>query len=179
MKSAAFKKITVVGNIAGGKTRLSESLSQRYDLSLIHVDSIQFVPDSEMQIRPLSETREIMQKILQQKAWLIDGYGPLDLLEARFALADKIVFVDLPLWRHYWWCSKRQLQSLWSTRKELPEGCREASLAHTVKLYKTIWRMHKKMRPELLKIFAREDCRGKMLFVRNLSEWNKLFREGF
>lgn len=35
--------------------------------------------------------------------------GPSDLMEARFAAADTIIFVDLPLYVHYWWTIKRQV----------------------------------------------------------------------
>lgn len=171
-----IQKIAVIGNGGGGKTTLSRRLAEHHQLPLTHVDSIQFVPG--MQIRPHSETIEILEKVQAQACWLIDGFGPLDIIEKRFHQADRIVFVDFPLWRHYWWCTKRQIKSLWSKRQELPEGCDEASVSHTVKLFKTLWRVHNKMRPELLKMFARSNLKPKMVFVRNLAEWNALFRNG-
>jgi adenylate kinase family enzyme len=171
-----ISRIAVVGNSGGGKTTLSRSLSQIHQSPLTHVDTIQFLPG--MVIRPLDETRKTLREITNHEKWLIDGFGPLDLIEERFQLADRIVFVDFPIWRHYWWSTKRQIKSLWTSRSELPEGCDEATIAHTIKLFKILWRVHKKMRPEVLKIFARESLKHKMVFIRNMKEWNQIYNKG-
>lgn len=172
----SVQKIAVVGNAGGGKTTLSRRLAQLHGLPLTHVDAIQFVPG--MKIRAHKESIQMLSEIQNSPAWIIDGYGPLDIIEKRFALADRIVFIDLPLWRHYWWCTKRQIQSLWSPRKELPEGCEEVSIQHTLKIYKTLWKVHTKMRPELLRIFARDKNKNKMIFVRSTRQWKELFNKG-
>lgn len=169
-------KIAVVGNIAGGKTELSRSLARVHGVPLTHVDSLQFLPG--MKIRPMAETRNALKTVTEQGQWLIDGYGPLDLIEKRFQAADHVVFVDFPIWRHYWWCTKRQITNLWNRRQELPEGCNELTYEHTVKLYKTLWQMHTKMRPELLRIFARDNLKNKMTYVRTLKEWKALAKKG-
>ena len=169
-------KIAVIGNGGGGKTTLSRRLGEIHQLPVTHVDSIQFIPG--MQIRPMEETRKILGEITAQENWLIDGYGPLDMIEKRFMMADKIIFVDFPLARHYWWCTKRQIKSLWSRRSELPEGCNEASWAHTVKLFKTLWRVHTQMRPELIRILKRDGLRDKVLFITKFTQWKAIFNGG-
>lgn len=172
----SFQKIAVVGNAGGGKTTLSRRLVELYGLPLTHVDSIQFVAG--MKVRPHKESIALLTEIQTQAAWIMDGYGPLDIIEARFQLADKIVFIDFPLWRHYWWCTKRQIRSLWWRREELPEGCDEATFQHTLKLFKTLWRVHHQMRPELLRIFSRESLRGKVHFIRTHRDWRKVYTSG-
>lgn len=169
-------KIAVVGNAGGGKTVLSRRLGQRLNIPVTHVDSIQFLPG--MIIRPHQESINVLLEVQSTKDWIIDGYGPLDILIKRFEVADRIIFVDFPIWHHYWWCTKRQIQNLWSPRQELPSGCDERSWAHTWKLFKTLWRTHKKMRPELLRIFSREAFAKKVVFIRTMSEWNKIFKNG-
>lgn len=171
-----IQKIAVIGNIAGGKTRLCQSFANRYGLPLTHIDSIQFLPG--MKMRPLNETRQALNQITPQEKWIIDGFGPLDLLEPRLKLADKIVFVDFPLWRHYWWLTKRQFQNLWSTRPELPLGCHERSWEHTKKLYKTIHQIHTKMRPEMLRILERPHYKNKTHIIRTVSGWNHIYQKG-
>ncbi len=170
-------KVAVVGNAAGGKTYLSRLLSQKYSLPLVHVDSIQFL--SGMKIRPHTETIKRLRDAASQEDWIIDGYGPLDVIEERFLIADYIIFIDLPLWRHYMWGFKRQIKNIWTRRPELPEGCNEASLQQTIKLFKTIGVVHKKMRPELIKIFNRDHLKGKMIFVRTLSDFQQVAEDGF
>lgn len=172
----AIKKIAVVGNSSCGKTTLSRKLSELHGLPVTHVDSIQFLPG--MQIRPHAESIATLTQIQNHEAWIIDGYGPLDIIEKRFQAADKIVFIDFPLWRHLWWCSKRQVKNLWSRRQELPEGCDEASFQHSLKLYKNILKAHKLMRPELLRIFSRDSLRPKTVIIKSLKEWRQIFRHG-
>ena len=172
----SINKVALIGNAAGGKTRLSVRLSQQMQIPATHVDSIQFLPG--MIIRPLQETRSLLNEIVSEEQWIIDGFGPLDLLEARFQIADRIILVDLPLWRHYWWLFKRQMKTIWRPRPELPLGCRETSLLHVFKLIKTVWRIHYKMRPELLRILGRPDLKPKVIIIQNLKAWNKLFETG-
>ncbi|QDK36864.1 hypothetical protein [Bdellovibrio sp. NC01] len=169
-------KVAVIGNSSGGKTRLARKLAQSLQLPLTHVDSIQFVEG--MKIRPYKESIAIIKQIQNQDRWIIDGYGPLDILVKRLELADKIVMIDFPLWRHYWWAAKRQIQNLWSRREELPTGCDERSWDHTVKLFKTIKSAHKQMRPELLRILSRPALKDKVVMIQTMSNWNHIYNEG-
>lgn len=51
--------------------------------------------------------------------WIIDGFGPLKIIESRFQKSDVVVFIRFPLWRNYWWCFKRQIKGLFFRRSEL------------------------------------------------------------
>ncbi|MEK6774676.1 MAG: hypothetical protein AABY64_12085 [Bdellovibrionota bacterium] len=172
-----ISKVAVVGNIAGGKTLLACHLAKIHNLPLTHVDAIQFLPGLKM--RPNQESAKLLKDIERGNSWLIEGYGPLDLIEARFHSADRVVFIDLPLWQHFWWLTKRLIKNIFTQRAELPQNCNEAGFVHMLRLYKSIWRMHRKMRPELLRIFARENLKNKVVVVRNAKEWRHLSLTGF
>ena len=171
-----LNRIVIVGNAGAGKTVLSRGLARLYGLPLTHVDSIQFL--SGMKIRPHAESIQMLSEIQARPQWIIEGYGPLDIIEKRFQSADAVIFIDLPLWRHYWWSTKRQVSNSWSRREELPEGCDEFSFIQTKKLYRTIWKMHHQMRPELLKIFARSNLKCKMVHIRSYADWKRVFAKG-
>lgn len=162
------RRIAIIGNVAGGKTHLARCLSQQLGIPTLHIDSVQFLPG--MKIRPLDETRKVLKEFCEQDSWIVDGYGPLDLLEPRMRQADLIVLIDLPVWRHYFWCLRRQLFSFWQPRQELPIGCSELSWPHTRKLLKTIHEMHTKMRPELLRILSRETYRDKTTILKDVRQ---------
>lgn len=169
-------KVSVVGNSCGGKTRLSQRLGQIHSVAVTHVDSIQFLPG--MGIRPHDETIQELRQVQRGKCWIIDGYGPLDILVERFRASDVIVFIDLPLARHLWWLTCRQFKNIWTRRPELPTNCNELSWKHTLKLYRSLLKSHRLMRPELLRIFARAEFSPKMHFIHCLREWNDLYESG-
>lgn len=172
--SQNVKRIAVIGNGGGGKTTLSTKLSRNLQIPVTHVDSIQFLP--QLKKRPIEETREILNRVADEESWIIDGFGPLDVIERRFELADKIIFIDFPLWRHFWWATKRQINSFKNKpRGELPRDCNEATLSHTIDLYKTLWRVHQELRPQFLHLFATPEYRGKVVKITDLSQWFFLF----
>jgi len=176
MSQVQILKIMVIGNAAGGKTLLSKRLSEKLSLPLLHIDSIQFLPG--MKIRPHHESIKYLRDFARQEKWVMDGFGPLDLIEERLLIADRILFIDLPVWRHLLWALKRQIQNIWRPRAELPEGCNELSIQQTTKLLRSIWITHKKMRPELLKIMNREHLKSKVIRIQNLNDWKRCYRDG-
>lgn len=176
MSFSEVKRIAVIGNSGGGKSALSRRLAKSYNLPVTHIDSIQFLPG--MVIRPLDETRAQLNQITSKDEWIIDGYGPLDLLEGRLTRATHILFIDFPIWRHYWWCTKRQIKNILIKRPELPDGCNELTIQHTIKLFRTLWRVHKKMRPEMLKILNRPAYSSKTRMIRSLSNWQRIADHG-
>lgn len=171
-----MKKIAVIGNACSGKTTLSRRLAEIHGLPLTHVDSVQFLPG--MQLRDRAETRKILENVAAEPAWIIDGLGPLKIIESRFQLSDVVVFIRIPLWRTYWWVIKRQFMALFRRRAELPEGCFEATPHQTFKLFSTIWNVHRGLWVQLDRIFKGEVYRDKVLYVRDQDHFNRLLRSG-
>lgn len=170
-----YHKILVIGNACSGKTTLSRFLSNKLQISVTHIDSIQF--DQNLNIRPYKETIAILDQIIASKnQWIIDGFGPLDNLIQRFDQADRIILIDLPIWLNYVWAIKRQFRNIFfKARSELPAGADERSPSHTLKLFKTIHQIHTKMRPELLRILYREPYKNKTMILSSY----KLYKSHF
>lgn len=168
-----IKRIAIIGNGGGGKTTIARALAKKYNLPLIHVDSIQYLAG--MKVRDIKETTNILNQHADEEFWLIDGFGSLEVMTQRFHRADKIIFVDFPIWRHYFWCTKRQIKSAWAPRTELPEGCNEATLSYSLKLFKIIWRVHTKIRPKLASLFDQADMKDKVVHVTTMAQWNLIF----
>jgi adenylate kinase family enzyme len=142
-----MERIAVIGNGGGGKTTLCLRLQYVLHLPIYEIDKIQFKPGW---VRtPLDEVREKHDAILREEQWIIDGWGPWDAIQKRFELADTIILVDFPLRIHLYWAMKRQIQSIFRPRVGGPEGC--PLLPMTWQMMKTIYRVHKYYRPELLK----------------------------
>lgn len=160
------KKITIVGNIASGKTELARRLSARFNIPITHVDAIQF--DQQLNIANLDRTRTILKQVQQEDRWIIDGQGPLDMFETRFILADQIIFIDLPIYMNFLLLTYRLFKSFFAPRKELPTGSSELKWKHIKKQYRTTWIIHKKMRPELIRMLQRNEFRSKVITITKL-----------
>lgn len=46
----------------------------------------------------------------------------MDTLWKRLKVADTLVYLDMPVWRHSWWVTKRFLQGVWVSPAGWPEG---------------------------------------------------------
>lgn len=163
----AYKKILIIGNSCGGKTYLSRNLAKKLGLPVFHVDSIQF--DSQLQIKDHRSTNEILKIITKNETWIIDGFGPLDQLFERMNQADLIIFIDRPLWLHYFWAIIRSLQNIfYKKRSELPPDSSERSFNHNLKLIRNIYQVHTKMRPEMKRILKNETYSKKTLILKKI-----------
>jgi adenylate kinase family enzyme len=152
-------RIAVIGNAGGGKSTMCRKLSKALNIPLYPVDQIQWkpgwVPASHEEIKSQHDY------ILSEERWIIDGWGPFDLIEARFSAADTIIFVDHPLVIHYWWSLKRQFACIFAPRPDGPEGC--PMLPMTWPLLKMIWNINYQARPRLLDLIN-SFCDTKQVF---------------
>ena len=168
-----MRKIAIIGNGGGGKTTLARRIAERLELPLIHVDSIQFLENWGK--RSQEETRSILNAEAEKDKWVIDGFGPLDVIETRFKKADRVIFVDFPLWRHFWWATKRCLKAYKKNREELPPGCSERGLSNMLRLYKMMWHVHVNIRPVLISIIEKPEVKNRVVMVKNLETWRSLY----
>jgi hypothetical protein len=61
-------------------------------------------------------------ELLERDAWIIEGFGCATSAWERFAAADTLVYVDLPLFTHFRWITKRFLKGLLVTPEGWPEN---------------------------------------------------------
>lgn len=143
-------RVAVIGNAGGGKSTMCRALSAALGLPYHPIDKIQWQPGWVQ--TPESEFNAKHDVLLRTERWIIDGFGPWESVERRFDAADTIIFVDHPLWIHYWWATKRQLKSVIWGRPDGPDGC--PMLPVTFRLYRMMWLLHRDSRPKLLNALA-------------------------
>jgi adenylate kinase family enzyme len=145
-----MKRVAVFGNAGGGKSTLAKRLAELTRLPLYPLDMIQFrAGGSEVSHE---EYLKAHADLLQQDEWIIDGYGSVASAWERFAKADTLVYVDLPLVTHHWWVTKRLIQGLFVT----PEGWPENSpmWSSSMKSYRVLWLCHRRLTPKYRQLVA-------------------------
>lgn len=162
-----MKRDVIIGNAGGGKSRLARITAAAHDLPLVELDKMLWLPG--WVARAPGEFNAEHQAILARPRWLIDGFGPWSSVQARLTAADTVIFVDLPLWRHFWWASKRQIKSLVIPRPDGPEGC--PMLPVTLRLYRMMWQLHRETRPQLLHALKTRRPSQRLIHIRSPRDW--------
>jgi adenylate kinase family enzyme len=147
-----MKRVAVFGNAGGGKSTLAERLAEITGLPLYVIDIIKF-PDGKY--RPeekgggqisLQAYRKLHSDILHQDRWIIDGFENVASAWERFALADTLVYIDLPILTHYWGVTTRFGAGLFKNPKGWPEG--SPIWESTLDGYKVVGRCHRYLTPK-------------------------------
>lgn len=90
-----MKRVAVFGNAGGGKSTLARRLAELTGLPLYVLDLMQFRSGGAKV--PEREFLQAHANLIRREEWIIDGFGNKDLAWERFAAADTLVYVDLPL----------------------------------------------------------------------------------
>ena len=145
-----MKKVAVFGNAAGGKSTLARSVAELTGLPLYPLDTIQYRTGGGKV--PHEQYLKTHADLLSRDQWIIDGFGCVPSAWERFAAADTLVYIDLPLFTHYKWVTKRFLQGLFVT----PEGWPEDSpiWSSTLDSYRVVWLCHRRLTPRYRQLVA-------------------------
>jgi adenylate kinase family enzyme len=144
MKEMPMNRVAVFGNAGGGKSTLSKRLAEMTGLPMVALDLLKYKSGGgEVSYE---EYKAAHDRLLQQDQWIIDGYGSLDTVWKRLEVADTLVYMDMPVLRHYWWVTKRFLKGSLVPPENWPEN--SPLLKGTLNSYYTVWLCHKKLTPK-------------------------------
>ncbi len=145
-----MKRVAVFGNSGAGKSTLARRLADLTGLPLYPLDLIQFKAGGEPV--PHDEYLKEHAEILSREAWIIDGYGDTASAWQRFAAADTLLYLDLPVALHYWWVTKRLLKGAFVD----PEGWPQCSPLwnSTLNSYRVIGLCHRHLTPRYRQLVA-------------------------
>jgi len=163
----------VFGNTGGGKSTLAKRLAELTRIPLYPLDMIQYQAGGGKV--PHDEYLKAHADLLQRDAWIIDGYGCRKSAWERFAAADTLVYVDLPLFTHFLWVTKRLLKGLFVNPEGWPE--RSPMLSSTLSSYRVIWLCHRHLTPKYRELVsaARQDKR--VHHLRSATEMDAFLNE--
>ncbi len=146
-------RIALIGNVAGGKTTLARRLATFHASPLHFVDRIQYGPG--WAALETDAVTRALDAIAATDDWIIDGWGPWPSIEQRFRRADTIIWIDHPLWVHFWWAAERQVSVARGDAAPRSDGPEDTEpLAHTRRLFEAIWGVDQ-LKPRLAALIDR------------------------
>ena len=139
-----MKKVAIFGNTGGGKSTLARRLSELTKLPLYPLDRIQYRAGGGKV--PHDEYLKAHAEVIGREAWIIDGYGCTASSWERFAIADTLIHVDLPLAVHYLWVTKRFIKGIVVNPEGWPVG--SPMLRSTIDSYRVVRLCHLHLTPK-------------------------------
>src|SRR5690349_21496399 len=165
-----MNRVMLIGNGGGGKTTLAYQIAKQYRLPLTEIDTLQFQPGWVRTPEPA--LRAAIQAAHRAERWLIDGFGPWDLIEERARLADTIIFVDHPIWVHFWWACERQIAAaLGGQRVGGPPDCDLRDV--TKQMFETLWWVHEHLRPSLVALVEMYQATKTVVWIHSPEELDR------
>lgn len=116
------KRIMITGCSGTGKSTLAHRLAQKTGLPLIHLDQHYWRPNW---VEPsITEWRATISQLILEDQWLMDGNysGTWDL---RIPRAQRIIYLDYPLWITLPRVLKRVLKYYGQNRPDMAAACPE------------------------------------------------------
>ena len=155
-----MKRTAIIGNSGGGKSTLARRLAAAWKCDHVEIDGLLW--QSGWQLAPVEIYNAEHARLIATENWIIDGLGRLDSIPGRLARATDIVLIDMPLWMHFWLAAERQIRWSAGTIENPPAGLTE--MPTTEALFRTIWEVDQNWMPEIRRLVALEEQRGKRVF---------------
>jgi hypothetical protein len=135
-------------------------------LPLHSVDMMQFMPGGDAV--PDDEYLKAHAEVLRQDRWIIDGYGGVAPAWERFAKADTLVYIDLPLVTHACYVTKRLIKGLFVA----PEGWPDKSplWGSSVASYRVLWPCHRRLTPRYRQLVVAEAASKRVHHLKSPAE---------
>ena len=123
---------------------------------------------------PHDEYLTAHEALLARDAWIIDGFGCKASAWQRFAAADTLVYVDLPLLNHFAWVTKRLVKGMFVNPEGWPE--RSPILRGSMSSYRVLWPCHKHLTPKYRELVAAESGRRQVHHLRSPAQIEAFLR---
>jgi adenylate kinase family enzyme len=168
-----MRRVAVFGNAGAGKSALARRLAELTGLPLYTIDMMLFpngYQPSEKDGGEISrqEFLRVHDDLLEQDRWIVDGFGSIETAWQRFAVADTLVYVDLPLAIHYARVTKRLVKGLFRNPPGWPEN--SPVWASSLDSYRVVWRCHRGLTPKYRRLVAEASASKRVHHLRSPAE---------
>jgi adenylate kinase family enzyme len=174
-----MKRVAVFGNAGAGKSALARRLSELTGLPLYPIDMVQFPTGYRAEQKDggkisHEEYLKLHADLLKQDRWIVDGYDSVALAWERFAAADTLIYIDLPLVTHYAWVTKRLVKGLFRNPPGWPAD--SPVWASSLDSYRVIWRGHRGLTPKYRRLVAEASTSKRVHHLKSSAEISAFLR---
>jgi adenylate kinase family enzyme len=138
-----MRRVAIFGNAGGGKSTLARALAARTGLPLHVIDMMRWRPGGAAV--PEAEYLAAHAALLREERWIIDGFDNATTAWQRFAAADTLIHVDLPLPLHAWGVTTRLARGVFAAPEGWPEGA--ALWRSSISSYRVLLPCHRHLTP--------------------------------
>ena len=163
-----MNRVAVFGNAGAGKSTVARNLARVTGLPLHVLDIVQFPHGGRGAKMQPDEYAKLHAELLRQDRWIIDGFENVTAAWERFAAADTLIYVDLPVATHYWWVTKRLIKGLFANPPGWPEN--SPLWASSMDSYKVVWRCHRGLTPRYRRLVAEMAATKRVHHLRSPAE---------
>lgn len=163
-----MKKIAVFGKPGSGKSTLSKNMSSTTGIQLHQLDSIAYKKNGDLVDRKTYDKEH--GNIISSDSWIIDGLGPIGSFHERLAVADTLVYIDLPYVVSYWLVTKRLLKGVVAKPEGWPDG--SSVLKGTLESYKMLKLSPKFWNDDFLQKLEEVSTNKSLYVIRSIAELN-------
>jgi adenylate kinase family enzyme len=160
-------KIAVIGYSASGKSTFSKKLSNHYHIPKLHLDTVYF--KANMEIQDKSMTENIIRTFMKQDNWLIDGTYRY-LVNERFDVCDQLFIFDFNRFISFFGLIKRYQKYKHKQRDSMADGNPEKLDISFIKWI--LWDGRKRNSKLLFKSLA-EKHHDKVIIFKSRKDVNK------
>jgi adenylate kinase family enzyme len=167
--SGRMDRIAVVGCGGSGKTYVARRLAERLKLPLTHLDGVYY--DADWNPLPQDDFAERQRELVARPRWVIEG-NYASTLPIRLALADTVIFLDLPVIT----CLAGILQRRWRYRggQHARDGVYDRI---TWSFVRYIWGYRKTMRPKVRDLIAEHSGNAQLITLTSRGDTARFFAE--
>lgn len=161
-----MKRVAIFGNAGGGKSTLARELSAITGLPLYVIDKLQYrVGGSAV---PHEEYLQAHSALLKVDQWIIDGFGGKQSAWERFAAADTLIHVDLPLKLHFLGVTRRLLSGFFVPPEGWPQG--SPLISSSIQSYKVLVPCNRHLTPKYRAYTAEVAKQKRVVHLRSRKE---------
>ena len=165
-------RVLVVGCSGGGKTMLSRRIATELGLPYLSIDrDVRWLPG--WQEREKSAQRAILERLVRQERWVIDGSGA-STFDIRLPRADLVLWVRVPRRVALSGLTRRVIRHLGTVRPDMADGCPEPFPDREFLSY--VWNFEKEHAPGFVRAFDRHGPQVPVVVLRARGEIADLLR---